>query len=184
MNIDASDMRIENLRIKVTSTREPMNSTPLNEQRIEIGYTHLNVDSKKDRHSEFETFYSTNLSDASISRAIGKVKKNLTSAVIDITAEARFARQFFGTTDDGSWVMLHNFTYDCKTDIISALFTIEKEGGTTWEPARDFKITDEEFWSAGMVSCMADEIDKVGKKLGFPTDVKSKTLKYSAYRIV
>lgn len=184
MEIDADDMRIETLRIKVTSAREPFDSTPLNEQRIQIGYTYISIASKPDRDSDFKSFYYRSLSDSAITKGVEQVRENLTSPVIDITAEVRFSRQYMGSSDDGASVMLHNMTYDCKTDMISALITLEKADGTTWESAPDFKITDDEFWSVGLVDSMAKEIDRIGNSLGFATDVKSKTLKYSAFRIV
>lgn len=183
MELDPFDMRIESLEIRVVAARETGNNLPLQEVILTLGYTDIWVSARENRQSEYRTVFADSLSGDSIQGAIKVVKNLLVSDVLEITAEANFARQYIGKQDE-AYVMFHRFRYDSKLDFITALLTLEDADSGKWVPEPNFKLTYEEFWSAGLIPHLADQIDEVGSALGFDTDTKSRKLKITAFRSV
>lgn len=183
MELDPSDMRIESLEIKIVAARPTGHNLPLQEVILTVGYTDIFVTARKDRQSEYRRIFADNLSADTFQGAIKVVKNLLVSDVLEITAEANFARQYIGAHKD-AYVMFHRFRYDSKLDFITALFTLEDAESGKWVPAPDFNFTHEEFWTDGLVSDLAEMIDEVGEGLNFITDTESRGLKVTAFRSV
>lgn len=183
MELDPSDMRIESLEIRIVAARETGHNLPLQEVILTLGYTDIWVRARESRHSEYHTVFADSLSGDSIQGAIKVVKNLLVSNVLEITAEANFARQYIGKQDE-AYVMFHRFRYDSKLDFITALLTLEDADSGKWVPAPDFVFTHEDFWNAGLVPYLAEQIDEVGAKLGFDTDTASRKLQVTAFRSV
>jgi hypothetical protein len=183
MELEAEDMRIESLEIRIVAARETGNNLPLQELILTLGYTDIFVSARENRQSEYRTVFADSLTGDSIQGAIKVVKHLLVSDVLEITAEANFARQYIGQQDE-AYVMFHRFRYDSKLDFITALLTLEDADSSKWVPAPDFVFTYEDFWSAGLVSILAEQIDEVGSALGFDTDTKSRKLQVTAFRSV
>lgn len=183
MKIDADDMRIESLEIRIVAARPTGDPLPLQELILTLGYTEIYLAARENRHSEYRTVFTDSLSEDSIQGAIKIVKHLLVSDVLEITAEANFARQYIGE-HEGAYAMLHRFRYDSKLDFITTLLTLEDADSGKWIPEPKFNLTYEEFWSAGLVEHLAEQIDEIGAAVGFNTDTKSKKLQTTAFRSV
>lgn len=183
MELEADDMRIESLQIRIVAARPTGDSLPLQELILTLGYTEIYLSTREDRQSEYRTVFTGDLSADTIQGAIKVAKHLLVSDVLEITAEANFSRQYMGQ-HDGAYVMFHRFCYDSKLDFITALITLEDADSGKWIPAPNFELTHEEFWSAGLVPHLAEQIDEVGSALGFNTDTKSRKLFVTAFRSV
>lgn len=183
MELDPLDMRIESLEIKIVAARPTGNNLPLQEVILTVGYTDIFVTARKDRQSEYRTVFADSLNGDSIQGAIKVMKNLLVSDVLEITAEANFARQYIGKHDE-AYVMFHRFRYDSKLNFITALLTLEDADSGKWAPEPDFDFTYEEFWSAGLIPHLAEMVDEVGTALGFVTDTKSREILVTAFRSV
>lgn len=183
MELDPSDMRIESLEVRIVAAREASNNLPLQEVILTMGYTDICVSARENRQSDYQTVFARRLSSKSIQGAIKTVKDLLVSDVLEITAEANFARQYIGKQNE-AYVLFHRFRYDSKLDFITALLTLEDADSGKWIPAPDFVFTHEDFWNAGLVPALAEQIDEIGTSLGFNTDTKSKKLQVTAFRSV
>lgn len=183
MELDADDMRIESLEIRIVAARATGDSLPLQELILTLGYTDIFVVAREDRQSNYRTVFADDLSEDSIQGAIKIIKNLLVSDVLEVTAEANFARQYIGQ-QDGAYVMFHRFRYDSKLDFITVLLTLEDADSGKWVPEPNFNLTYEEFWSSGLVPHLAGKIDEVGSALGFNTDTKSRKLHVTAFRSI
>lgn len=183
MELEADDMRIESLQIRIVAARPTGDSLPLQELILTLGYTEIYLAARENRQSEYRTVFADSLSEDSIQGAIKIAKHLLVSDVLEITAEANFARQYIGQHDE-AYVMFHRFRYDSKLDFITAFLTLEDADSGKWVPEPNFNLTYEEFWSAGLIPHLAEQIDEVGAALGFNTDTKSRKLHVTAFRSI
>lgn len=180
MHLDPSDMRLGSLEIRIIA--EDSDTKVRQELVLELTYTEIFLFEKKKRG--YTELFTASLSGETISQAKELAKATLKTAVTEITAGVMFSRKYIGATDDDRPVALHYFHYESNEDTLKALIKIEYADNLTWEPALNFKLSSEDFWSAGLVLSMADHIDDIGTELGFPTNVRNKTLKITALRSV
>lgn len=183
MEIDADDMKLESLEIKIVAAREPGHNLPLQELILTFSWPVTLLSTREDRDSDPSIVFSGNLTKKSIQKALKTAENLLVSDVLEITAEAKFLRQYIGRLDE-TYVLFHNFRYDSKLDFLTAFITLEDDGNKTWKPDLDFTLTPEEFSSIDLVSSMVERIDEVGIALGFPTNIFDKSLQITAFRSV
>jgi hypothetical protein len=183
MELDPFDMRIESLEVRIVAARETGHNLPLQEIILTMGYTDIWVRARENRQSDYRAVFADSLSGDSIQGAIKVVKNLLVSDVLEITAEANFARQYIGKQDEAD-VLFHRFRYDSKLDFITALITLEDAESGKWVSDPGFVFTHEDFWAAGLVPALAEQIDEIGNALGFDTDTPSRKLQVTAFRSV